>query len=219
MTLTSEQAFELGQRGAHAMLLKLTTVDLIKQITPLFVNQADQLGLPPRSVPPEEARRLFFEFTCLGAALIGFQARDWMKTESVFNPKFDPDKHQCFLDGLYEAITTQFDEQQISSLRERCPHGNRNGDSLEYRDGKPLSGAHMQSRVEEYMKRILHMVERGQADHSTATDNDFLFHLTELIDARLTNRNQELQPPVHKISQRIAATADKIIKTDLFKTK
>jgi hypothetical protein len=77
----------------------------------------------------------------------------------------------------------------------------------------------MQSRVEEYMKRILHMVERGQADHSMATDNDFLFHLTELIDARLTNRNQELQPPVHKISQRIAATADKIIKTDLFKTK
>ncbi|MDG2223208.1 MAG: hypothetical protein P8L85_17635 [Rubripirellula sp.] len=219
MTLTSEQAFELGQRGAHAMLLKLTTIDLIQQTSPLFENHADQLGLPPRSVPPEESRRLFFEFTCLGSALIGFQARDWMKTDSVFNPKLDPEIHQRFLDGLYEAITSHFDQQQISSLRERCPHGNRNGESLEYREGKPLSGPHMQSRVEEYMKRILHMAERGQTDHTTATDNDFLFHLTELIDARLTNRNEELQDPVHAISQRIAATADQIVRTDLFKAK
>lgn len=148
-----------------------------------------------------------------------FQARDWMKTKSVFNPKFDPDKHQCFQDGLYEAITPQFDQQQISSLGERCPYGNRNGDSLEYRDGKPLSGAHMPPRIEEYMKRIPHMVERGQADYFMATATEFLFHLTKLIDARLTNRNQELQTPVHKISQRIAATAGEIIKTDLFKTK
>ena len=46
MMLTSEQALKLGQRGVHVMLLKLTTIDLIKQIKPLFVNQADQLGLP-----------------------------------------------------------------------------------------------------------------------------------------------------------------------------
>lgn len=219
MALTSEQAFELGQRGAHAMLLKLTTLDLIEQAASPFVKQAEQLGLPPRSVPLEEGRRLFFEFACFGIALIGEQARDRMKTESVFNPKFDPDKHQCFLDGLYEAVAWHFDHQQISSLRERCPHGNRNGESLEYRDGKPLSRPHMQARSEEYMKRILAMSERGDTDAAIATGNDFLFHLTELIDARLTNRNEEVRDSVRAISLRIAAAANEIVKVDLFETE
>lgn len=50
---------------------------------------------------------------------------------------------------------------------------------------KPLSGSHLRERVEESVKRNKAKEERGDTDITAATRDDLVFHLTELVDARL----------------------------------
>ena len=214
--MTAEQAFQLGQLGTNQLCLQLDAPRLFEEAVAPFVEKAAVLGLTPRSPPEKEQQRIFFEILCLGLAVIGVESRKHVLTDSVFSPKLDPEKHRRFLDGLYQDATHLLDQHEISSLRERLPHGNRNGDALEYRDGKPLSGSHLRSRVEEYMKRILTKAERGEEDYSLATWNDFVFHLTELIDARLTNRNDEVQEPIQAISATITKVAMDVVDVGLF---
>ena len=181
MPLTPEKAFELGQLGANQCFKNLKNDHDYDNAVPPFVRQAEQLGLPPRSVPPQEEHRLVFELLCLALAVIGVQSRKHVLTDSIFNPKLDLDKHQRFLEGMFEGASQNLELEQISSLRERLPHGKRNADSLEYRDGKPLAISHLRTRVEAYMRAIIGKAERGQDDAVLATRQDFVFHLTELL--------------------------------------
>ena len=101
MPLTPEKAFELGQLGANQCFKSLKNDNDYDNAVPPFVQQAEQLGLPPRSVPPQEEQRLLFEFFCLALAVIGVQSTKHVLTDSIFNPKLDPDKHQRFLEGIH----------------------------------------------------------------------------------------------------------------------
>lgn len=216
MPLTPDEAFEKGQQGARKFFLKLAMLELTNRAIEPFLDQAAQLGLPERSVATEEEKRLYFDLACLGVAVMGMQARDHIKTDSVFSPKFDPDKHNRFLQGMYQAATAQLDAHEISSLRSRLPRGNRNADTLQYRDGKPLSGSHLQDRAEEYMRRMNARLERGGDDYTVASDEDFIFHVTELVDARLSNRNDSVKPQIRAIAGEINQLAKEVVEKELF---
>jgi len=216
MPLTPEEVFEKGQTGARKLFLKLAMLECTGRAIRPFEDQASQLGLPPRSVATEEEKRLYFDLACLGIAVMGMESRKYVMNDSVFSPKFDSAKHERFLEGMYDAATVQLDAHGISSLRTRLPRGNRNADSLKYQDGKPLSGSHLKDRSEEYTRRMLGKVERGDEDYTSASNEDFVFHVTELLDARLTNRNEPVKPEILSIAGEVTELATDVVNKELF---